>query len=306
MASLATRASQSVRWLRRMLALWRHPNRRFLTFPPGHFASPLPDHNAIERDYSRSVSGDVNGIDFDVGEQLELLATIAPQAKSIAFPEQPADGFRYHFENDFLTYGDALVLAGMMRHLRPRRIVEIGSGFSSALMLDTRDRAGLATRLTFVEPHPARLNTLLRQEDRASFTVIEKPVQELPLDFFRELEANDILFIDSSHVAKIGSDVNRLFFDVLPILRPGVRVQVHDIFWPFEYPKAWYDRGWAWNETYVVRALLLGGRRYRVELFASQLEALRVDAIRRVLPEALRRAAATPETGMSSLWLRIE
>ena len=136
-------------------------------------------------------------------------------------------------------------------------------------------------------------------------TVIEKPVQDVPLDLFRGLEANDILFIDSSHVSKIGSDVNFLFFEVLPILKPGVFVQVHDIFWPFEYPKAWYDLGWAWNETYLLRAMLAGSRRYRVRLFPSYLEARHADAIREVMSNARRRAKVTPATGASSLWLEI-
>lgn len=307
MNSLWNRAYYSLRWLRRLLALWRHPNRRFLAYPPGHFASPLPDHASVERDHSRLMSVEaIPGIDLHVGDQLELLRTIAPLAKQIEFPERPASGFRYHFENAFFTYGDALVLSGMLQHLRPRRVIEIGSGFSSALMLDVRDRADTKTELTFVEPYPTRLNTLLTSKDRETATVIEKPVQDVPLELFRQLEANDILFIDSSHVSKIGSDVNFLFFEVLPILKPGVFVQIHDIFWPYEYPKAWYDLGWAWNEVYLVRALLAGGRRYRMKLFPSFLECRHAETIREVLPDALKRARETPATGAGSLWLQVE
>ena len=109
MTSPWNRAYYSLRWLKRLLALWRHPNRRFLAYPPGHFASPLPDHAAVERDHSRLMSVEnVPGIELHVGEQIELLRTIAPLAKRIEFPERPTVGFRFHFENAFFTYGDAV------------------------------------------------------------------------------------------------------------------------------------------------------------------------------------------------------
>lgn len=297
------RAYYSLRWLRLLLALWRSPNRRFLAYPPGHFASPLPDHAAVERDHPRlSTATELPGVDLRVPEQLRLLKEIAAD---VPFPERPTPGFRYHFENAFFTYGDAAYLFGLLRHFRPRRVIEVGSGFSSALMLDVRDRFDVKLDLTFIEPFPTRLNALLTATDREHVTLIEKPVQAVPVDLFRQLDANDVLFIDSSHVAKIGSDVNYLFFEVLPVLRPGVLVHVHDVFWPFEYPKAWYDRGWAWNEAYLLRAMLTGGGRYRVRLFPSYLEAHHAEAVRAVLPVAMKRAEATLETGTSSIWLEV-
>ncbi|QEL16085.1 class I SAM-dependent methyltransferase [Limnoglobus roseus] len=298
------RAYYSLRWLRRLLALWRNPNRQFLAYPPGHFASPLPDHAEVERKHAAlSAADELPGIDLHAGEQLELLKELA--AYPCPFSDRPTPVFRYHFENEFFTYGDACYLFGMLLHHRPQRVIEIGSGFSSALMLDVRDRFDVKPALTFIEPYPTRLNSLLTPADRESCTLIEKPVQDVPLELFRQLEANDILFLDSSHVSKIGSDVNFVLFEVLPALRPGVLVHIHDIFWPFEYPKAWYDKGWAWNEAYLVRAMLTGGDRYRVVLFPSYLEARHPEAIRAAMPTALRRATATPTTGASSLWLRV-
>jgi predicted O-methyltransferase YrrM len=298
------RLHYSLRWLRRLLALWRSPNRRFLAYPPGHFASPLPDHDEIERRHPALARAEnLPGIELRETEQLDLLGTIAGLARRIEFPAEPADGHRYHFENAFYSYGDALLLSGMLQHLRPRRVIEVGSGFSSALMLDLRERSDAKPELTFIEPFPTRLQALLKPGDRA--TVIESPVQAVPLALFESLEANDVLFIDSSHVSKIGSDVNHLFFEVLPRLRAGVFVHVHDIFWPFEYPKAWYDLGWAWNEAYLLRAMLAGGRRFRIRLFSSYLEAKRSDVLRDRLPQALTRARSTPATGTSGLWLEV-
>jgi predicted O-methyltransferase YrrM len=299
------RVYYSGRWLRRLFALWRHPNRRFLTFPPGHYASPLPDHAEIERDLPALLAAkDVPGIDLRTAAQLELLQTLAVFAAESPFPTHATPGFRYHFENDFFTYGDAIYLYGLLRHLQPQRIIEVGSGYSSAVMLDTRDRHGLTAELTFIEPHPTRLNALLISTDRNSSKLIDKLVQDVPMELFTQLEANDILFIDSSHVGKIGSDVNRLLFEVLPRLRPGVVIHIHDIFWPFEYPKLWYDRGWAWNEAYLVRAMLQGGR-YEVLLFPSYLESQHTETVTRLMPTAMKRAANTAATGASSLWLRV-
>ena len=109
--------------------------------------------------------------------------------------------------------------------------------------------------MTFIEPFPDRLRRILRSGDERH-TLLTMPVQDVPLRHFTGLETNDILFIDSSHVVKIGSDVNWLLTNVLPALNRGVIVHIHDIFWPFGYPDAWLVEGRAWNEVYVVQAFL--------------------------------------------------
>nr|WP_259372700.1 class I SAM-dependent methyltransferase [Schlegelella koreensis] len=172
-----------------------------------------------------------------------------------------------------------------MQHVRPRRIIEVGSGHSSAAMLDVDDRfLGSSTEFDFIDPYPERLLGLLRSEDRERCTVHAKPVQDVPLELFDKLEANDILFIDSSHVAKIGSDVVHLLTYVLPRLKRGVLVHVHDIFWPFEYPKMWLMQGRAWNENYMLKAFLQFNDRFRIVFFSSYLAIHHADAIRRHMP----------------------
>ena len=114
--------------------------------------------------------------------------------------------------------------------------------------------------LNFVEPYPERLYSLMSERDKQVSTVLEKPVQEIGPDFFGQLEKNDILFIDSSHVAKCGSDVNYLFFEILPALKSGVLVHFHDVFYPFEYPRDWMFSGWNWNEDYLLKAFLMYSR----------------------------------------------
>ncbi len=158
----------------------------------------------------------------------------------------------------------------MLRHLKPARIIEVGSGFSSALMLDTRDQhTDWESQFTFIEPFPDRLNNLLRETDRTSVQLIESPVQQVDPKLFQTLKAGDLLFIDSSHVSKIGSDVNLLFFEILPKLAAGVYIHIHDIFWPFGYPVEWIREGRAWNEAYLLRAFLVCNASFEICLWNS-------------------------------------
>jgi predicted O-methyltransferase YrrM len=301
------RAYYSARWLVRLLRLWRSRARVTLAYPPGHYASPLPDPADISGVLPKLTGdgGHPAGVELNAFAQLDLLAALGPLAADPGFPAHPTPGWRYCYENPFFTYADAAVLHALLRHLRPRRVIEVGSGYSSAVMLDTRDRhPEVRPEFVFVEPHPDRLHSLLTPADRGTCTVVESRVQWVPVDEFRTLGDGDVLFIDSSHVSKIGSDVNYLVFQVLPALRPGVWVHVHDIFWPFEYPKAWYDLGWAWNEAYLLRAFLQYNAAFEVRLFLSYLESEFPKELAGAVPAAARRAAATPHTGGSSLWLR--
>jgi len=126
--------------------------------------------------------------------------------------------------------------------------------------------AGVA--LEFVEPYPDRLARLLRPSDAATTALHRARVQDLPIDLFARLEANDILFVDSSHVSRAGSDVNFILFEILPRLKPGVLVHVHDVFWPFEYPARWFRRGMAWNEAYLLRAFLTCNDSFEIYFWA--------------------------------------
>jgi predicted O-methyltransferase YrrM len=177
--------------------------------------------------------------------------------KDLPFPEQQKPDFRYYYQNDWYSYADAIFLYSFLRKNQPGRIVEIGSGFSSAVMLDTVERFfSRRPAMTFIEPYPERLKSLLRREDENQVAIMERKIQEVPSEIFSSLEPGDFLFIDSSHVLKCNSDVQLLLFDVLPHLAPGVFVHFHDVFYPFEYPSAWLKEGRYWNENYFLRAFL--------------------------------------------------
>jgi Methyltransferase domain len=188
------------------------------------------------------------------------------------WPDQPYPDNRYYLANSWFGHGDAISLYGVLRYFRPNRVIEMGSGFSSALILDTNEKfLAHAVRFTFFDPFPERLRSLLRDTDRQNVGVVPDIVQNVPIATFSELDANDILFVDSLPVAKIGSDVNYLIFEILPALKPGVLVHFHDILWPFEYPLEWVLASTAWNEAYVVRAFLQYNHTFEMLLFNSYL-----------------------------------
>jgi hypothetical protein len=241
----------------------------FLQFAPaGHFYSPIPnddDIGRLEKEWTEPT--DVN---LNLEGQEQLLKKLAKFYPEMPFPELPLAGARFSFNQQFYCYSDAIYLYGILRHLRPRRMIEVGSGYSSAAALDTDERfLGGSVEFTFIEPYADRLKSLLKAEELRRCKLIEKPVQEVPLTIFDSLEANDILLIDSTHVSKVGSDVNHLMFRVLPRLRPGVVVHIHDIFFPFEYPEDWFRDGRAWNEAYLVRAFLQNNNDWEILLFAD-------------------------------------
>jgi hypothetical protein len=166
-------------------------------------------------------------------------------------------------------------------------------------MLDTNEHfLGGRCRLTFIEPYPDhRLLELTTAADHSRFVLIRSKVQTLDPAVFERLESGDMLFIDSSHVAKAGSDVNFLVFEVLPRLAPGVLVHFHDIWYPFEYPREWLDEGRAWNESYLIRAFLMFNPAFNIVLHNAYLTLFHQDYLAGAMPLYLKDKGG-------SLWLR--
>jgi hypothetical protein len=194
--------------------------------------------------------------------------------------------------------GDAEILYAMVRWSKPTRIIELGAGNSTIVMAraaTANAREGSPVRLRSYDPYPA--DRLLGLRD---VQVIATGATDVPLDLFRELDRGDVLFVDSTHTVKLGSDVNFVILDVLPVLRPGVIVHFHDIFLPWEYPRHWAEtEDRFWTEQYLLYAFLAFNPRYEVLLPCH--------AVAREHPEAL--AAAVPRFGPASrptaFWLRV-
>jgi hypothetical protein len=268
---------------------------------PGHYYSPFPDMAEVDRRANYiypPTPPTLAGIDLRAEQQLELLRAFESYYAEMTFESGPNPRRRYYSPNPAFPRQDAFALHAMIRHFQPRRFIEIGCGFSSCMVLDTLEQLGWRTQLTFVEPYPELLLKLVQPEDQKRFELKATFIQDVPLEFYASLEANDILFVDTSHVSKIGSDVNHIFFQILPCLKPGVLIHFHDIWYPFEYPRDWLDRGMFWNEAYLLRAFLMFNSRFQIVMYNDYLSKCAAEHIRNkftTLQEANRGG---------SIWLR--
>lgn len=241
-------------------------------FVPGHYYSPLLNEKDIPETTRVNYCGQIPGVDLNEAFQKDLLEKLKTFYNPNLFPDTKNAASRYYFDNDFFGYSDAIFLSGIIRQFKPKQIVEIGSGFSSAVMLETNEKyRNGEIKLQFIEPYPEeRLLQLIEKDENC--LVIKDFVQNAADEVWDSLEENDILFIDSSHVSKYNSDVNFLFFHVLPRLKPGVIIHIHDIFFPFEYPVEWLKQGRSWTEAYLLRAFLQYNKDFEIILFTSFLE----------------------------------
>lgn len=276
-------------------------NDPFLRFaPPGHFYSPIPSLSDIEdkKAVLWSRPENIPGINLNPTKQLALIEKLGSFYDEQPFSSDKADGLRYFFNCGFFSYCDGLILYSLIRHLEPKRIIEVGSGFSSCNIMDTNELFfGNEIRCTFIEPYPDRLMSNISQSDREKHEVIVEKLQDVPLEKFAELGENDILFIDSSHVSKCGSDVNYIIFELLPSLKKNIYIHFHDIFYPFEYPLEWYHKGRCWNEAYILRAFLQFNDSFEIVLFNDYMGYFYKPALKKNMPICLKNSGG-------SLWLR--
>lgn len=280
-----------------------------MSHPPGHYHSPIPGIEEVRAREAAIWQGEtingIPGIALNEQAQLRLLDQLAPYYPQQPFTEEKTPDLRYYFLNDCFSFSDAIFYHCMLRHLKPRRVIEIGIGFSSSVLLDTNDRFfDSAIRCTFIDPEPERMYGLLKPEDAQRIEVIPKMLQDVGPGLFNELSAGDILFVDSSHVSKTGSDVNLLFFEILPALAPGVHVHFHDVFYPFEYPREYVYKKLAWNELYLLRAFLCYNREFQITMFPSFLERFHGEQLQKTLPLAWRHPRLWPTLRGASLWIK--
>ena len=235
--------------------------------------------------------------------QLQLLQEAFPRFKLEydQFPMEPSDRpYEFYFNNPFFTGTDALALYCIVRHFQPNLIIEVGSGFSSRISAQAALRNG-HTKLLCIEPYP---DVTPANGFPGLTSMIPKEVQQVGLDLFQRLDAGDILFIDSSHVVKCGGDVTYLFLEVLPRLKPGVIVHVHDIFFPKEYPKYWVKELLRfWSEQYLLHAFLSFNSEYEVLLCNSYMLHQYREVIQATFPNSPW-WGASPESPPASFWMR--
>jgi hypothetical protein len=270
---------------------------------PGHYYSPVVDPDTLGDyvDRSRQQAPEaLHGIFIDTDAMMALYETHAATLAKLILPAAKVTDRRYSVEGGPFPAGDAASLYLMMAEKRPRRIVEIGSGYSTAAMLDFAEILGLdEISLCCVEPYPERLRSLMRPGDENRLKLIERPVQQLSAEeLVTDLQAGDFLFIDSTHVLKTGSDVHHELFHLLPKINIGVIIHFHDCRYPFEYPDEWIrERNYSWNEIYALRAFLTFNEKFKILYWASMLRSMHAQRLAREVPHY----AINPG---GSIWLR--
>ena len=277
-----------------------------LPYPPTHYSSPLPDvpavKNKLARWYKESTSP---GIDWNLQEQIKLAEKIAPYAQELCSLPTFSQVTQARYGQG---YGEveAHVLYMMMRHLKPAAVIEVGSGVSTFYTLSAlrtnRETDGVSAQLTCIEPYPSDKLRELVSERHVQLRACE--VQDIELSVFQALSAHDVLFIDSSHVSKKDSDVDFLYLEVLPRLRPGVVVHIHDMPFPMPaLPQAHplFDTYLYWNEAALAKAFLLFNTAFRVTMCQSYLHHTNPEVLKRLVPVY---NPFEPKEFPASLWLQ--
>lgn len=226
--------------------------------PAGHFYSPIPQPEEIDCAQVQGAFRDVLEVNDDA------VLAFAEQVFHFARELQliiEAGETRYRWCNGAFPPADALAYYGVLRRLQPKRVIEVGAGFSSLVAVKALEANGLG-RLTCIDPYP---QAFLR--DMPQVELLEQRLQDLPRELFYELAAGDVLFIDSSHQAKCQSDLLDIFFRILPMLPSGTYLHFHDIFLPDDYPCFWFkEQGIFYNEQYFLLAFLAHNAAYRIAL----------------------------------------
>ncbi len=238
---------------------FRLGEKKGLHITPVHYYQPIPDTKNLPDSLWDKESA-LAGINMRTVAQRRLLARFTKKYRQEyeAFPREPAENNQFYLHNKSYESVDAESYYCLIRDVKPKRIIEIGSGFSTLLAneaLAVNAKEGSRGKVTAIEPYP--LFDWLKGGLPHLSKVIEKKVEEVPLSEFAKLQAGDMLFIDSTHVVKTGSDVVYEFLEVLPRLPKGVYVHVHDIFFPREVSRHWVkEERRFWNEQYLLQAFL--------------------------------------------------
>jgi len=291
-AQLLPRCLHSAKF-RDIFRLWE---RHGFHVTPVHFYQPIPNTQSLPETLWNRPS-ELIGIDMNDAVQLDLLRNHFPKFRDEydQFPaEETSEPGRFSLKNGLFDGTDALVAYCMIRHFQPRLIIEVGSGFSSLIAAEAMAKSEGST-LICIEPFPL---DFLRKGFPGLRSLIEKKVEDIDTEFFSQLGSGDVLFIDSSHTVRIGGDVNYLFLEVLPRLKPGVIVHVHDIFSPFDYRRDWVmDELRFWGEQYLLQAFLT---------FNSEFEVLMANAYlgHRYMEELKATFPNSPWWGGGSFWMR--
>lgn len=282
LAPFAAAAALPMRLVRRMstrripVTFWLL--RHLGVFPlRNHYYEPLFDASSLRKE---NVPRDLPGISFDIDSQVALLKTfVHDDVMQLKLGRNGVGAF--DFSNGNFGPGDAEIWFHVIRHFKPRRIVEIGSGYSTqmakiAIDLNKFDDPSYACAHICIEPYE------MPWLEDLGVHVIRKKLEDTDQSLFQDLEPNDILFIDSSHMIRPQGEVLLEILQILPCLKPGVIVHIHDIFTPRDYPMAWIEQPRFWNEQYLLEAFLTENKSWEILLALNMLKHERYSSLENV------------------------
>jgi predicted O-methyltransferase YrrM len=247
---------------------------------PNHYYSSVADIEVLRRTQRVwAKKSEMPGIESNLDEQAQNLKRIClPYKDEYIGNRNFLIATSEHFGPGFGPI-EAQALHAVIRHYKPNRIIEVGSGVSTYCSLKAIETNGHG-KITCIEPYPSDKLRML-----PDINLIEQEVQQVPLETFAALDRGDLLFIDSSHTVKTGSDVNYIILEVLPRLKPGVIIHFHDIFFPYDYQ---IDILWSffqWSETSLLRAFLINNPKAQIIFCLSQLHYDQKAILQDVFPE---------------------
>jgi hypothetical protein len=292
-------------------ALERLAEQRGFHLVRRHYYAPVPDEADLATPGFWDQTSSLPGLSMGEGEGLRLLGEVFPPyleefRARYRVHEGDATSDRFFLINGVYMAVDAHVYYALVRHLKPKRVIEIGSGRSTLLALDAletnRQEDGVAGAVTAIEPYPSPFLKELAASGRLE--LLETKVQDVELGFFDVLASGDILFIDSTHVLREGNDVQFEYLELLPRLPDGVFVHVHDISLPRRYPKVYFDQGLYWNEQYLLQAFLAFNWRFEVVWAGNHLLLSFPDQMHAAFPEIAVMRETYPLSEPSAFWMR--
>lgn len=279
-------------------------------FLPKHFYLPIPDDtDQLEKFWE--TQSEMIGVDINEASVIEMMENITtcylPEFRTKFPMDGPLDPPGFYLINGGYMAVDAHVYYCLIRHFKPRRIIEIGNGNSTLLAIAACDMnskdSDYQPKLSSIDPYPW---PIFEKGYPGLDELITRRVQEVPVAYFEELESGDILFIDSSHVIRSGNDVHYEFLEILPRLKPGVLVHVHDISLPRPYPKVYFDNRLYWNEQYLLQAFLAYNDRFEVLWPGNYMMIKHPEWMLAVFPEFKRMRQDYPQSEPTAFWMRVK
>ena len=267
-----------------------------------HYYDPLFIPDQVKHDLG--TDRDLPGIDLNENQQLEILKGLNFSDELVKMPFDKTADLKYYFNNSVFLSGDSEISYGMIRHFKSRKIIEIGSGLSTLMTLNAiqknkEEDANYNCEMICVEPFEHKWL------DKLDIKLVRSMVEDVDISLFDKLEKNDILFIDSSHMIKPQGDVLFLFLHVLPKLKPGVLVHIHDIFTPRDYLADWVlVKNRMWNEQYLLEAFLSHNHDFKIISAVNFLRHHHLEALSACCPVMKKQIESGADREPGSFWIQ--